>query len=75
MKGRQVTIRKEYANLLPKGKLLSEEEWRRLGIQMSYGWTNYCAYKWELVRWYEVDRSRTSFSSVDPLEPTVQRVS
>ncbi|KAK8790677.1 hypothetical protein WA588_002425 [Blastocystis sp. NMH] len=42
---RQVTIRKEYANLLPKGKLLNEEEWRRLGIQMSYGWTNYCAYK------------------------------
>ena len=50
MTGRQVTIRKEYANLLPKGRLLSEEEWRRLGIQMSYGWTNYCAYKWELAR-------------------------
>ena len=42
---RQVTIRKEFANLIPKGRLLKEDEWRHLGIQMSFGWEHYCEYK------------------------------
>lgn len=41
----QVTIRKEFANLIPKGRLLTEDEWRNLGIQMSFGWEHYCEYK------------------------------
>ncbi|KAK8804245.1 cyclin-dependent kinase regulatory subunit 1 [Blastocystis sp. subtype 4] len=42
---RQVIIRKECVNLIPKGRLLSENEWRGLGIQMSLGWEHYCIYK------------------------------
>ncbi|KAM7456206.1 hypothetical protein BLSTO_03038 [Blastocystis sp. subtype 1] len=42
---RQVTIRKEYAKRIPRGKLLSEPEWRELGIHMSHGWEHYCEYR------------------------------
>ena len=43
----QVIIRKECVNLIPKGRLLSENEWRGLGIQMSLGWEHYCIYKYD----------------------------
>ena len=45
----QVTIRKEFANLIPKGRLLKEDEWRHLGIQMSFGWEHYCEYKLSII--------------------------
>lgn len=42
---RQVTIRKEYAIQIPRDRLLSDQEWRHMGIQMSLGWEHYCIYK------------------------------
>ena len=38
-------IKKEAVGLIPKGKLMSEREWRSIGIQMSLGWEHYCEYK------------------------------
>lgn len=43
---RQVTIRMKYAKLIPKDRLLSDQEWRHMGIQMSLGWEHYCLYKY-----------------------------
>ena len=49
MIGRQVIIKKEAVGLIPKGKLMSEREWRSLGIQMSLGWEHYLEYKYYFV--------------------------
>jgi cyclin-dependent kinase regulatory subunit CKS1 len=38
---RHVTLPREVAKLVPKGRLLSETEWRGLGIQQSRGWVHY----------------------------------
>ena len=46
---RQVTIRKEYASQIPRDHLLSDQEWRHMGIQMSLGWEHYCIYKYSLI--------------------------
>lgn len=43
---RQVTINKDYAKLIPRDRLLSNEEWRHMGIQMSLGWEHYCLYRY-----------------------------
>ncbi|MEE6524270.1 hypothetical protein FKM82_023646 [Ascaphus truei] len=32
---------KELAKQVPKTHLMSEEEWRRLGVQQSLGWVHY----------------------------------
>lgn len=43
---RHVVLPKEvYKKILTKGKLLSEQEWRALGIQQSRGWTHYEIHK------------------------------
>ena len=38
---RHVFLPKEVYKFMPKGKLLSENEWRSLGIQQSKGWFHY----------------------------------
>ena len=32
---------KEIAKLVPRARLMSETEWRRLGVQQSQGWVHY----------------------------------
>ena len=32
---------KEMVKKVPKGKLMSEQEWRTLGVQQSQGWIHY----------------------------------
>jgi len=34
-------LNKEVASLVPATHLLTETEWRNLGVQMSTGWVNY----------------------------------
>lgn len=41
---RQVTTNKDIANLVQEKGLLSEIEWRELGINMSRGWMHYTVY-------------------------------
>jgi len=38
---RHVILPKEVAKQVPKGKLMSEDEWRRIGIEQSRGWIHY----------------------------------
>jgi cyclin-dependent kinase regulatory subunit CKS1 len=42
---RHVILPKELYKKLPKGKLLSENEWRSLGVQQSRGWIHYDIHK------------------------------
>ena len=45
---RHVTLPKELSKQIPPGKLLTEKEWRSLGIRMSLGWEHYATHKWDL---------------------------
>ncbi|CAG9821470.1 unnamed protein product [Phaedon cochleariae] len=38
---RHVVLPKEMAKLVPKTHLMSEDEWRRIGVQQSIGWVHY----------------------------------
>ncbi|XP_064607885.1 cyclin-dependent kinases regulatory subunit 1-like [Liolophura sinensis] len=38
---RHVMLPKEIAKLVPKKTLMSEAEWRRIGVQQSQGWVHY----------------------------------
>ena len=38
---RHVVLPKEIAKLVPKTHLMSESEWRGLGVQQSHGWVHY----------------------------------
>jgi len=38
---RHVVLPKEIAKTAPKHKLMSETEWRNLGVQQSQGWVHY----------------------------------
>ena len=38
---RHVMLPKEIAKLVPKTHLMSEQEWRNLGVQQSLGWVHY----------------------------------
>lgn len=38
---RHVVLPKELAKLVPKTHLMSEEQWRAIGVQMSPGWIHY----------------------------------
>ncbi|EFJ51936.1 hypothetical protein VOLCADRAFT_127315 [Volvox carteri f. nagariensis] len=42
---RHVVLPQEIAQLLPKGRLLSENEWRALGVQQSRGWVHYAIHR------------------------------
>ncbi|XP_014791225.1 cyclin-dependent kinases regulatory subunit [Octopus bimaculoides] len=38
---RHVVLPKEIAKLVPKNKLMTESEWRGIGVQQSQGWIHY----------------------------------
>ena len=38
---RHVQVTNEIAKLVPKDKLMTEDEWRSIGIQQSHGWIHY----------------------------------
>jgi len=38
---RHVILPKEIAKKVPKGRLLTESEWRHLGVQQSLGWVHF----------------------------------
>jgi len=38
---RHVVLPKELAKLVPKTHLMSEDEWRSIGVQQSVGWIHY----------------------------------
>ncbi|VBB34373.1 unnamed protein product [Acanthocheilonema viteae] len=38
---RHVHVPKDLVRLIPKDRLMSEKEWRSLGIQQSQGWVHY----------------------------------
>jgi hypothetical protein len=42
---RHVILPKDIAALLPKGRLMTEEEWRKLGVQQSRGWVHYMIHR------------------------------
>ncbi|XP_066152327.1 cyclin-dependent kinases regulatory subunit-like [Euwallacea fornicatus] len=42
---RHVVIPVEMVKYIPKTHLMSEEEWRSIGIQQSKGWEHYMAHK------------------------------
>ena len=41
---RHVMLPKEIAKLVPKAHLMTETEWRKLGVQQSQGWSHYMAH-------------------------------
>mmetsp|Transcript_11621 Transcript_11621/g.34384 ORF Transcript_11621/g.34384 Transcript_11621/m.34384 type:complete len:93 (-) Transcript_11621:406-684(-) len=42
---RHVVLPPEIAALMPKGRLLSEAEWRGIGVQQSRGWVHYAIHR------------------------------
>lgn len=42
---RHVIIPKELAKKIPKDRLLTEQEWRGMGVQQSQGWIHYMLHK------------------------------
>ena len=38
---RHVIMPKQLAKYVPQGRLLSEDEWRAIGVQQSPGWVHY----------------------------------
>ena len=42
---RHVVLPKDLAKMVPKSHLMSESEWRNLGVQQSQGWVHYMAHE------------------------------
>merc|ERR1712216_663313 len=42
---RHVILPRDIAKLATKGKLLSEQEWRGIGVQQSRGWVHYAIHR------------------------------
>ncbi|ESQ51266.1 hypothetical protein EUTSA_v10017678mg, partial [Eutrema salsugineum] len=42
---RHVVLPPEVAKLLPKNRILSESEWRAIGVQQSRGWVHYAIHR------------------------------
>ncbi|XP_038660695.1 cyclin-dependent kinases regulatory subunit 2 isoform X1 [Scyliorhinus torazame] len=47
---RHVMLPKELAKQVPKTHLMSEDEWRKLGVQQSLGWVHYMMHEPGWVR-------------------------
>ncbi|KAI1239884.1 hypothetical protein IHE44_0011321 [Lamprotornis superbus] len=43
-----VMLPRELSKQVPKSHLMSEEEWRRLGVQQSLGWVHYMIHEPDL---------------------------
>lgn len=48
---RHVILPREMAKGLPKGRTLSEQEWRGSGIQQSRGWEHYAVHRYLLTEY------------------------
>ena len=48
---RHVILPKELAKTLPKSRLLTENEWRGIGVQQSRGWQHYALHRYVCGRW------------------------
>ncbi|XP_077216681.1 cyclin-dependent kinases regulatory subunit 1-like [Tasmannia lanceolata] len=42
---RHVVLPRDVAKILPKNVLLTEEEWRGIGVQQSRGWVHYAIHR------------------------------
>lgn len=42
---RHVVLPPDIAQLLPKGRLMPENEWREIGVQQSRGWVHYAIHR------------------------------
>lgn len=42
---RHVVLPKEMVKLVPKNHLMSEQEWRGIGVQQSQGWIHYMTHQ------------------------------
>mmetsp|Transcript_16518 Transcript_16518/g.41779 ORF Transcript_16518/g.41779 Transcript_16518/m.41779 type:complete len:103 (-) Transcript_16518:940-1248(-) len=42
---RHVILPHDFARMTPKGRLLTEQEWRQIGVQQSRGWEHYAIHK------------------------------
>jgi hypothetical protein len=46
---RHVILPKELSKSIPKGRILSESEWRGIGVQQSRGWEHYACHRYATV--------------------------
>jgi cyclin-dependent kinase regulatory subunit CKS1 len=53
---RHVMLPKELAKLVPKDHLMSENEWRSIGVQQSRGWQHYLIHEPGKCMFYIVDK-------------------
>ncbi|CAH8291818.1 unnamed protein product [Heterobilharzia americana] len=69
---RHVHLPKELAKQVPKNHLMSEAEWRKLGIQQSAGWIHYMVHEPEphiiLFRRPRTDIQTTASSGINKNE-------
>ncbi|CBY07302.1 unnamed protein product [Oikopleura dioica] len=42
---RHVHVPKEWVRNIPKGRCMTEDEWRDLGVQQSMGWVHYMVHE------------------------------
>jgi cyclin-dependent kinase regulatory subunit CKS1 len=42
---RHVTLPRELGKYMPRNRLMSEAEWREIGVQQSVGWRHYMVHK------------------------------
>ena len=48
---RHVMLPKDIAKLVPKNRLMTEMEWRSIGIQQSQGWVHYMFHGPGMMNW------------------------
>ena len=47
--GSHVILPKDLAKTLPKNRLLTETEWRGIGVQQSRGWQHYAIHRYVII--------------------------
>ena len=72
---RHVILPKEMLDRFPTGKILSEDEWRALGVQQSRGWEHYAVHKPEphVLLFKRAHGTNPMSGSVDKAEAEAQR--
>ncbi|NXW85851.1 CKS1 protein, partial [Alopecoenas beccarii] len=69
---RHVMLPKDIAKLVPKTHLLSETEWRNLGVQQSQGWVHYMIHEPGEPRGYRGHRGAARRTRLTPLSPPTE---
>lgn len=54
---RHVILPKQIAKNAPKGRMLTETEWRGIGVQQSRGWVHYAIHRWTQTPQYPTPAS------------------